>query len=104
MPVKTMKVASFFAGIGGFDLGFERSGMEVLFQCEINKFGQSVLRKHWPNVPLFNDINEVKASDIPKEVDIWCGGFPLCGHPRVAQVQRKHMIMREVRKTYRLKF
>ena len=89
MPVKTMKVASFFAGIGGFDLGFERSGMEVLFQCEINKFGQSILRKHWPNVPLFNDINEVKASDIPKEVDIWCGGFPCQDLSSANQGKRK---------------
>ena len=35
---KKYKVASFFAGIGGFDLGCESAGMEVVFQCEINKF------------------------------------------------------------------
>lgn len=29
-----MRVSSFFAGIGGFDLGFERAGMHVVFQCE----------------------------------------------------------------------
>jgi C-5 cytosine-specific DNA methylase len=36
-----MRVSSFFAGIGGFDLGFERAGMHVVFQCEIDPFCQS---------------------------------------------------------------
>ena len=74
--MKKYGVASFFAGIGGFDLGFERAGMEVLFQCEINKFGQAVLRKHWPDVPLVPDIKNVQPSDIPKKANVWCGGFP----------------------------
>ena len=39
-----MKVASFFSGIGGIDLGLEKAGMEVAFQCEILSFGQKVLK------------------------------------------------------------
>ncbi|KLK87260.1 cytosine methyltransferase [Methanoculleus sediminis] len=70
-----MKVASFFSGIGGFDLGFENIGMKIVFQCEINPFCQRVLKKHWPNVPLVSDIKDVKASEIP-DADLWCGGFP----------------------------
>lgn len=73
---KKIKVASFFAGIGGFDLGLERAGMTVKFQCEINKFGQKVLKKHWPKVTLASDIKDVKPTDIPKDVELWCGGFP----------------------------
>ena len=69
------KVASFFAGIGGFDLGCERAGMEVVFQCEINKFCQRVLKKHWPLIPLYSDIKTLHPSDIP-DANIWCGGFP----------------------------
>jgi DNA (cytosine-5)-methyltransferase 1 len=69
------RVASFFAGIGGFDLGCERAGMEVIFQCEINSFCQKVLNKHWPDVPLVSDIRTLSASDIP-EANVWCGGFP----------------------------
>lgn len=76
MRAKALKVASFFAGIGGFDLGFERAGMEVVFQCEINKFGQSVLRKHWPDVLLAPDITKVTPEDIPLSANLWCGGFP----------------------------
>ena len=70
-----MKVASFFSGIGGFDLGFENAGMEIVFQCEIDAFCQKVLKKHWPNILLINDINKVNAKDIP-EAELWCGGFP----------------------------
>ncbi|MDC0307627.1 DNA cytosine methyltransferase [Planctomycetaceae bacterium] len=69
------KVASFFSGIGGFDLGLERAGMKVVFQCEVNPFAQKVLRKHWPKVPLVSDINDLEAFDIP-DSSVWCAGFP----------------------------
>jgi len=71
-----LKVASFFAGIGGFDLGLEQAGMEVVFQCEINPYCQKVLKKHWPDVTLFGDIRQLSPNDIPKTAQVWCGGFP----------------------------
>lgn len=74
--VKMLKVASFFAGIGGFDLGLEKIGMKVVFQCEINGFCQKVLKKHWPNTILHSDINKVESTDIPSDAQVWCGGFP----------------------------
>ena len=40
---------SFFAGIGGFDLGFEKNGFKTEFLCEINPFCNEVLSTHWPN-------------------------------------------------------
>lgn len=67
--------ASFFTGIGGFDLGFERSGIEPIFQCEIDKFCGNVLEQHWPHIKRFNDIRDVDASSLP-ESQIWSGGFP----------------------------
>ena len=70
-----MKVASFFSGIGGIDIGLEKSGMEVVFQCEINQFCRQVLKKHWPNIRLEGDIDGIKSKDIPA-ADLWCGGFP----------------------------
>jgi DNA (cytosine-5)-methyltransferase 1 len=71
-----LKVASFFAGIGGFYLGFEQAGMEVVFQCEINPFCQKILKKHWPTVELFGDIKKISPDNIPKSAQVWCGGFP----------------------------
>lgn len=74
-PKSRLRVASFFAGIGGFDLGLERAGMQVVFQCEINPFSQRVLRSRWPNVELHGDIATLQPNEIPKS-DVWTGGFP----------------------------
>lgn len=71
----TIKVGSLFAGIGGFDLGFERAGMQVVWQCEIDPYAQKVLRKHWPNVKLYEDITKMNPDDV-EPVDVLCGGFP----------------------------
>lgn len=46
----SLRVGSLFSGIGGFDLGFERAGMEVAWQCELDKHARAVLAKHWPGV------------------------------------------------------
>ncbi|HET9898923.1 MAG TPA: DNA (cytosine-5-)-methyltransferase [Streptosporangiaceae bacterium] len=70
-----VRVASFFAGIGGFDLGFERAGMNTVWQCEKKAFCLDILEKHWPDVERANDIKGVKADDIP-DAEIWAGGFP----------------------------
>jgi len=66
---------SFFAGIGGFDLGFQRAGIRPAFHCEIHRYCNSVLRRHWPQVPRITDILEVTPDSIPP-ADVWCGGFP----------------------------
>ena len=69
------KAASLFTGIGGFDIGLERAGFEITFQCEINKFCRSILKRHWPKIPHHENIKELHASDIPQS-DVWTGGFP----------------------------
>ncbi|MXY67544.1 MAG: DNA (cytosine-5-)-methyltransferase [Gammaproteobacteria bacterium] len=82
-------MASFFAGIGGFDLGFERAGFDVVFQCEIDPHCQLVLRRHWPRAPLHDDIHSLKARDIPY-ADVWTAGWPCqdlsAGHPQRAGI------------------
>ena len=70
-----IRVASFFAGIGGFDLGFERAGMETVYQVEKKQFCLDILEKHWPDVVRDADIQEVNADDIP-DAEVWAGGFP----------------------------
>lgn len=67
--------ASFFSGIGGFDIGFEAAGIRSVSQCEVNPFCLSVLRKNFPNVPKFQDIRNLDGSAIPV-ADVWSGGFP----------------------------
>ena len=70
-----MRFVSFFAGIGGFDLGLERAGHECVGQVEIDPYALGVLEKHWPNVPRFGDIRTLDAATLP-DAELWCGGFP----------------------------
>jgi len=69
------RVASLFTGIGGFDLGFARSGFDITFQCEIDKFCLTVLKHRWPDIPRHENIKELSADSIPLS-DIWAAGFP----------------------------
>ncbi len=68
-------VASFFSGIGGFDLGFQQAGFKVTFQCEIDPFCNEILEKHWPDVPRAKNIREITNADVPVS-SVWVGGFP----------------------------
>jgi DNA (cytosine-5)-methyltransferase 1 len=69
-----LRVGSLFSGIGGFDLGFERAGMRVVWQVEREPYCRRVLRKHWPDVPCYDDVRYL-PHDI-EQVDVLCGGFP----------------------------
>ena len=66
---------SLFAGIGGFDLGFERAGFECKWQVEIDDYATKILEKHWPKVHRERDIRECNANNLER-VDCIIGGFP----------------------------
>ena len=70
-----MRVGSLFSGIGGLDLGFERAGMTVVWQSEIDPYASRVLRKHWPDVPNLGDVKSVDWSSVERP-DLICGGYP----------------------------
>ena len=70
-----MRVGSLFSGVGGFDLGLERAGHEIVWQVENDKQCRSVLRHHWPNVDLYEDVKDVGRTTL-SSVDLICGGFP----------------------------
>ena len=76
-----MNGVSLFSGIGGLDIAFEQAGGKILAFCELEPFCRKVLRKHWPNVPIFGDIRELTKEAIDNEgirqtVDVVYGGFP----------------------------
>jgi DNA (cytosine-5)-methyltransferase 1 len=74
------RVLSLFAGIGGFDLGLERTGgFKTVAFCEINPFARRVLAKNWPEVPCFDDVRTLTRDALAERgiaVDVICGGFP----------------------------
>ena len=80
MRREPFKVLSLFAGIGGFDLGLERTGgFKTVAFCEIEPFPQSILRKHWPEVPIYDDVRTLTGDRLAADgiaVDVICGGFP----------------------------
>ena len=49
--------------------------MRTVAFCEIEPYCQAVLRKHWPEVPIFGDVRDLHAFDVGP-VDVIAGGFP----------------------------
>lgn len=72
-----VKLGSLFSGIGGFELGLERSipGLKTIWQVENNKFCRKILKKHWPNSILFDDVKTVGKHNLPVP-DMLCAGWP----------------------------
>ena len=101
-----MKFGSLFAGIGGFDLGLERAGMECRWQVEIDDYCNRVLEKHWPNTKRYRDICEVFGQSLEK-VDLICGGFPCqpfsCAGKRKGKDDNRYLwpeMLRVIRELY----
>jgi len=70
-----MRFVSLFAGVGGFDLGFDRAGMECVGQVEVDVRRSEILAEHWPDVLRYGDIQNVDGREFG-DVDVVCGGFP----------------------------
>jgi DNA (cytosine-5)-methyltransferase 1 len=70
-----VRVGSLFSGIGGLDLGLERAGHEIVFQCELEPYRRAVLGKHWPGIPCYQDIRAIDGTEWP-DVECLAGGFP----------------------------
>lgn len=75
MAVAKPRLASFFSGIGGFDLGFEKAGFRVVFLSEKEPFCLSILKKNWPTALINTDITNLKDEEIPT-AEVWTAGFP----------------------------
>lgn len=67
-------VAGLFAGIGGFELGFERTGHRTEMLCEIDDGAYAVLEKRFPGIRLHRDVCTLRS--IPRRVDLLAAGFP----------------------------
>jgi hypothetical protein len=60
-----LRVLDLFSGIGGFSLGLERTGgFRTVAFCEVNEFCRRILRKHWPGVPILEDVTRIGIEPI----------------------------------------
>jgi len=64
-----------FSGIGGFALAARWLGMETVGFCEIDPWARKVLNKNFPNVPIREDVKQLKGNEYGK-INIITGGFP----------------------------
>jgi site-specific DNA-cytosine methylase len=97
----TLTFGSLFAGVGGFDLGFEAAGYECKFQVEWDKNCQQTLGYLWPDVPRWSDVSEVNGADLPP-VDVITYGFPcqdlsVAGKRAGLDGERSHLFFEAVR-------
>jgi DNA (cytosine-5)-methyltransferase 1 len=85
-----MRVGSLFSGIGGIDLGLQWTGMEIVWQVEIDEWCRRVLARHFPDAVRYGDVREMhwerhhavngrrdrRCPNCLAPVDLICGGFP----------------------------
>ena len=70
-----IKILDLFSGIGGFALGLDSTGFfKTVKFVEMDKYCQKVLQKNFPNIPIEEDIKNVKGKEY--EADVLVGGFP----------------------------
>jgi len=73
-------VLDLFSGIGGLSLGLHWAGMRTQAFCEADPFARRVLARHWPSVPIYDDVRTLSAArlraDGVQPSHLLCGGFP----------------------------
>ena len=74
-----MRHVDLCSGIGGFALGFEMAGLSkpILF-CEVDKWCQKILRQHWRDVPILENVKDL-ANDparLVPDCEILTAGYP----------------------------
>ncbi|MCR4340346.1 MAG: DNA cytosine methyltransferase [Gemmatimonadaceae bacterium] len=82
-----MKAISLFSGVGGFEQGFERAGIETVLQAEKDPWCLEVLARHWPQTERVSDVGcvshaavelqeQLRPGSRSRDVDLVYGGFP----------------------------
>jgi len=78
-----MQLISLFSGIGGFEIASDWVGWDNVVSCEINSFGQRILKHYWPNAYHHDDIHTLNYETIIKKsrwdssrATVVVGGFP----------------------------
>jgi DNA (cytosine-5)-methyltransferase 1 len=64
-----------FSGIGGFALAARWTGFKTVAFCECEPYAKRVLRKHWPDVPIYDDVRTFPGERYAGAT-LLTGGFP----------------------------
>jgi DNA-cytosine methyltransferase len=74
-----VNVLDLFTGAGGWSLGLERAGFRTVAMCERDEYCRAVLRKHWPDVPCYDDVRTLTADRLAADgiaPDVIAAGWP----------------------------
>ena len=91
MQSDPITILDLFSGIGGFSYASEKlvGGFKTEAFCEIDPFCQKVLKKNFPNIPIYDDVRKLKDDTTRLgRINIVCGGFP-CQSFSIASATRK---------------
>ncbi len=58
-----MRAISLFSGVGGFEIGFDRAGIDTILQVEIDKTCRAVLERHWPETERIADVRSLRMDN-----------------------------------------
>lgn len=107
-----MNVLSLFDGMSCGQLALHRAGLFVdqYFASEVDKFAIKITQKNFPSTRQLGDVQQVKASDLPK-IDLLLGGSPCQGfslagkqlafdHPQSALFWEYVRLLKELKPRY----
>jgi DNA (cytosine-5)-methyltransferase 1 len=69
-----MAVVGLYAGIGGFELGFQAAGYKPLLLADKDEHCRRVLATRFPDAPIAGDVADLEA--LPRGTQIVTAGFP----------------------------
>src|SRR5215471_2469288 len=78
-----MRAISLFSGVGGFELGFDRAGIDTVLQVEQDPVCLSVLARHWPDCERRSDVRNLDGALFQQLGDDFtrrCAGSVRNGH------------------------
>jgi DNA (cytosine-5)-methyltransferase 1 len=97
----TPTYGSLFSGVGGFDMGFDRAGYDCKWQVEWDKNCQQTLAHHWPDIPRYGDVQDVRGDQLdPVDVIIYgspCQDLSVAGKRAGIEGGRSSMFFESVR-------
>lgn len=73
------KIVSLFSGVGGMDLGFKKTGFEIIWANDFFKEAVDTYKLNIGDHIILGDITKIPSSDIPNDFDVLIGGFPCQG-------------------------